>query len=47
MRLLGELEGTAGTRNQYTITISLREQNRFDVAGLRQLMELSRTGTIQ
>lgn len=41
------LKGQPETRNQHTITISLREQNRFDVAGLRQLMELSRTGTIQ
>ena len=41
------LKGHPETRNRHTITVSLREQNRFDVAGLRRLMELSRTGAIQ
>ena len=41
------LKGKPDTRNQRTITVSLREQNRFDVAGLRGLMEQSRSGTIQ
>lgn len=41
------LKGHPETRNQRTITVSLKEQNRFDVEGLRHLMELSRKGTIQ
>ena len=41
------LKGEPDTRNQRTITVSLREQNRFNVAGLRGLMEQSRSGTIQ
>lgn len=41
------LKGQPAIRNRRTITVSLREQNRFDVAGLRRLMELSRRGTIQ
>ena len=41
------LKGHPETRNQRTITVSLKEQNRFDVEGLRRLMELSRKGTIQ
>ena len=41
--LMGEPE----THNRYTVTVSLREQDRFDVAGLRDLMEASRTGAIQ
>ena len=43
MSLLGYDE----TTNQSSVTVHIPKQNRFDVAGLRSLMEQSRTGGIQ
>ena len=41
------LRDWAETDNQHSVTVAIPKENRFDVAGLQDLMERSRTGVIQ